>query len=164
MLQLPDRAGGRPRTSSDIPHRQMDQNPSPEVYACLLGRFLALPGTASGESLVSVPGAKALFLAPAETGNARFGFISGREFAHLHPAADGSFHMALAPDDVAEVLIRGWGELHPLALTGKILPTIAMVFAPRSGREIDTVLKIAAAALQNAKAGDSPTCSCGGKQ
>jgi hypothetical protein len=163
MLQLPDRAGSRPKTSSDIPHRQTDQNPSPKVYSSLLGRFLALPGTASGESLVSVPGAKALFLAPLANGNARFGFISGREFAHLHPATDGSFHMALAPDDVAEVLIRGWGELHPLASTGKILPTIAMVFAPRNEQEIDIVLKIAAAALENAKSGDSSTCSCGGK-
>jgi hypothetical protein len=117
----------------------------------LLERFVSLPGTNCGASLVSVQGAHALFLPECEPGNARCGFIRGREFAHVHPPSDGSFHMALAPDDVAPVLKTGWGELHPWACTGRILPTITMIYAPRNEDEIDIVMMIAAASLANAR-------------
>jgi hypothetical protein len=150
-LSLADRPGARPMTSQGIPHRQIDQTPEPALYARLVERFLALPGTTAGDSLVSVPGARALFLPACGRCNTRFGFMRGREFAHVHPADDGSFHMVLAPDDVATVLLHGWGELHPLVPSGRILPTAVMVYAPRDDAEIDTVLTIVAASLSNAR-------------
>ena len=39
----------------------------------------------------------------------------GREFAHLHPASDGSLHMVLLLDVVEDVIENGWAEQHPLA-------------------------------------------------
>ena len=151
MLDLPQRAGPRPQTSADIPHRQLDQNSNPSIYALVAGRWATMPGTVHGPSGISVPGARALFLPQCPACNDRYGFIHGREFAHLHPADDGSFHMALAPDDLQSVLARGWGELHPLVPSGRVLPNVAMVFAPRDESEVQVVLDIAAASMRNAR-------------
>ena len=74
----------------------------------------------------------------------------------MHPAGDGSFHMALAPDDLQRVLARGWGELHPWVASGRVLPNVAMVFAPRDEREVQLVLEITAASMQNACGGHLP--------
>jgi hypothetical protein len=150
-LSLPDRSGPRPRTSEGIPHQQLDQIPSSEVYEAFVARFTRLPGTETGPSLVSVPGARALFLSECDGCNARSGFMRGREMAHVHPPSDGSMHVVLAPDDCATVLARGWGELHPYALSGRVLPTLAMVYAPRDEAEVDIALRIAGAALANAR-------------
>ena len=150
MLELLQRAGPRPQTSEGIPHRQLDQNPDPSVYALVATRWGDMPGTVQGPSGVSVPGARALFLLPCDVCNERYGFMHGREFAHLHPAGDGSFHMALAPDDLQCVLARGWGELHPWVPSGRVLPNVAMVFAPRDELEAQLVLDIAAASMRNA--------------
>jgi len=150
MLALPERGGPRPATSPGIPHRQLEQTPAPAVFAALSQRFAAISEAVHGESQVSVPGARALYLPDCARCNSRYGFIRGREFAHLHPADDGSFHMVLAPDDLQQVLLRGWGELHPWSPTGRILPNVAMVYAPRNEREIDLALEIVRASFLNA--------------
>ena len=157
MLELPQRAGPRPQTSEGIPHRQLDQNPAPSVYALVAARWGDMPGTVQGPSVVSVPGARALFLPQCAACNDRYGFIHGREFAHLHPTEDGSFHMVLAPDDLQCVLASGWGELHPWVPSGRVLPNVAMVFAPRDEREAQLVLDIAAASMRNVCSGLLPT-------
>ena len=157
MLELLQRAGPRPQTSEGIPHRQLDQNPDPSVYALVAARWGDMPGTVQGPSGVSVPGARALFLPQCAACNDRYGFIHGREFAHLHPAGDGSFHMALAPDDLQCVLARGWGELHPWVPSGRVLPNVSMVFAPRDERETQFVLEIATASMRNACSGLIPS-------
>lgn len=153
MLELPARRGVRPATSSGIPHRQLDQNPDPALYALVSRRWTTLPGAEHGPSGISVPGASALFLPRCPVCNERYGFIQGREFAHLHPADDGSFHMALAPDDLQRVLANGWGELHPWVPSGRVLPNVAMVFAPRDESEMQIVLAIGEASLRNARSG-----------
>ncbi len=151
-LRVPDRAGPRPTTSRGIPHRQLDQTPAPELYERLVATFVTLPDTRSGPSLISVPGARALFLDDRFPCN-EHAFMTDREFAHVHPSSDGSFHMVLSPDDCAHALEQGWGELHPLANSGRIPPTVAMVYAPRDETEIDVVLDIARASLEYAKIG-----------
>lgn len=150
-LRLPVRVGPRPRTRDGIPHAQLDQNPSPEVYDQLLQRFLQTSETCHGPSLISVPGAVALFL-EAEGSHDCSAFLRGTEFAHVHPASDGSFHMVLSQPDCEHVIARGWGELHPWARIGRIQPTATMVYAPRDAQEIETVLSIVLASKENAKA------------
>ena len=76
----------------------------------------------------------------------------GREFAHVHPAYDGSLHMALSAADFQHVIDQQWGEKHPLAGMGPIPETIALVYAPRDDEEIQTVLHIVQASLGNALA------------
>src|SRR6185436_4545837 len=90
------RAGARPRTTATNPHTQLDQNAPPALQEELFARVLALPNVVPGPSHVSVPGARAFHL-PACRQPAEAGFMVEREFAHLHPADDGSLHMALPP-------------------------------------------------------------------
>jgi hypothetical protein len=103
MLQLPVRRGPRPTTFDGIPHQQLDQMSEPALYARLVERFLAAPGTTHGPSLISVPGVQALFFLCGEPCNAA-GFLRGTEFAHVHPPVDGSFYMVLSEDDCAYLL------------------------------------------------------------
>lgn len=151
-LALPRRRGERPVSHYGLPHRQLDQVPSAEVYARTVERFLAMDGARRGESLISVPGAQALFLpagAPCNPAHC----MPGREFAHIHPPSDGGFHVILESEDCAHVLEQGWGELHPLAAAGKIQPTTLLIYAARDEVEIDVVLAITRAAYRHATAG-----------
>jgi hypothetical protein len=150
-LSLPARTGPRPTTAGPIPHRQVDQNPPPALYATLLERFFETPGTTHGPSLISVPGAQALFLDGCD-GHPADCFLRGSEFAHVHPPSDGSFHMVLSPEDCAHVLQQGWGELHPLAIAGQIPASVLMVYAPRTEAEVLSAMSIVAASKRNAEA------------
>ena len=122
-LVLSTRPGIRPATHYALPHQQLDQTPPPAVYKALLELFIAIPGTVIAAA-----------------------FLRGREFAHLHPPQDGSFHMILPRAECDAVLATGWGELHPLAASGKFKPTALMIYAPRDEVEIETVLAITLAA------------------
>jgi hypothetical protein len=75
-------------------------------------------------------------------------FFRGREFAHVHPADDGSFYMVLTLDDCVHVLQQGWRERHPLAARGEIMLNAVMIHALRDDSEIDVVLDITQAALK----------------
>lgn len=150
MLRLPERAGPRPATSTQLPHRQLDQNSPPAVYEAMLARLGQVEGAEQGASTISVPGARALFRPACGPCNLRFGFIRGREFAHLHPQSDGSLHLALAPDDLQAVFAAGWGEFHPWVPSGRVLPNIAMVYAPRDLQEVEVAMRIVEASLRNA--------------
>jgi hypothetical protein len=105
----------------------------------LARRLFALPGVVEQPSGISVPGARALILAPGEPEGPPEAFMIGREFAHLHPSPDHSLH-AMVPSDVAEAAIKaGWAELHPVARMGLLPPTAVMLYAPRDEAELDVV-------------------------
>ena len=57
-------------------------------------------------------------------------FQKGREFAHIHPAHDGSFHMTLPAEIAQEAYDKGWGEAHPKSGT-------PLIFGPRDMTELD---------------------------
>jgi hypothetical protein len=59
------------------------------------------------------------------------------EIFHVHPS-DHSMHMNLHPDDIKEVLEKGWGQRHPLARKGwwflgamPVPEDFVMIYAPR---------------------------------
>jgi hypothetical protein len=137
---LPRRAGAKPETTSTNPHQQQSQNPTPEVYELLLGKTFDFPHVERRPSAISVPGARALWLAEAVASARPEAFLIGREFAHVHPRYDGSMHMMLPPEAVDEVLAKGWGEPHPMARRGLIPPTAVMVYAPRDAAEVEAIL------------------------
>lgn len=149
-LDLPVRRGPRPRTTDEIPHRQISDNPDPVVFERMKAKFLHLQGTEVGASLISVPGATALFVPEDHDCNPE-AFLTGREFAHIHPAADGSFHMMLPPSDAELVVERGWGEQHLWARTGRLPANTVMIYAPRDDAEIEVVLQIVNAAHRFAR-------------
>jgi hypothetical protein len=139
-LQLPLRTGERPRTTDANPHSQLDQQPTdPRLPEELARRVFALPGVVERPSGISVPGARALTLAPGEPVGPPEAFLIEREFAHLHPPPDHSLHAMLAPAIVDAVIDAGWAEPHPAARSGLIPATAVMIYAPRDEAELDVV-------------------------
>jgi Family of unknown function (DUF5519) len=156
MLDLPPRAGAKPKTTSTNPHQQQSQNPTPEVYQLLLSKAFDFPHVERRPSAISVPGAQALWLSEEVVTAARpEAFLIGREFAHVHPPYDGSMHMMLPPEAVDEVLAKGWGEPHPMARHGLIPPSAVMVYAPRDAAEVEAILQVLAASYRFA-CGETP--------
>lgn len=133
--RFPARQGPKPLTTPKTPHMQLDQISPVALQERLWQAMLSLSGITARPSGISVPGTRALWLS--EAGHAE-AFMVGREFAHLHPASDGSLHMTLDPDTHALALAGGWAEPHPLA--GRFAPrTTALVYGPRDEAELEVV-------------------------
>lgn len=140
LSSLPVRVGDRPRTTPTNPHTQLDQQPADLGWVEELARrVFALPGVTEQPSRISVPGARALVLAPEEATGPPEAFLIDREFAHLHPAPDHSLHAMLPNETVTEAVAAGWAEPHPVALRGLIPPTAVMLYAPRDEAELDVI-------------------------
>jgi hypothetical protein len=137
---LPRRAGERPRTTPTNPHTQLDQQPTDLRWIDELARrVFALPGVVEKPSRISVPGARALVLAPDEPTGPPEAFLIDREFAHLHPAPDHSLHAMLPIELVRQAVASRWAEAHPVALRGLIPATAVMLYAPRDEAELDII-------------------------
>ncbi|MBI3283659.1 MAG: phospholipase [Burkholderiales bacterium] len=133
--RLPARTGAKPSTTPRTPHQQLDQTSPLELQEKLWQRMMGLAGVSIRPSGISVPGTRALWLEQAGNPDA---FMVGREFAHLHPAHDGSLHMILDPHSHALAMAGGWAESHPLA--GRYTSrTNVLVYGPRDEAELDVV-------------------------
>ena len=141
--ELPKRPGPRPATSTNTPQEQLTQQSPAELQERLFDRLSRLAGVSSRPSAISVPGARAFTLTGA-TGPAD-AFIVPRvgEFAHLHPAHDGSLHLALPPALAADLVGKGWGVAHPLAGI-RVTPGMVMLFGPRDDEELEVVSNVVA--------------------
>ena len=136
-FELPQRPEPKPETTCPSldrpePHKQVSQNAPPHMQEALFMRAQAFAGVTVGKSLVSVPGARAFHLDEARARGPKKAFQREREFAHIHPAHDGSLHMTLPPDVYEDVLAKGWGEPHPVSGT-------MMVWGPRNEEELEIV-------------------------
>lgn len=147
---LPPRQGPRPRTTSTNPHTQLDQIAPTELQSALAGRIFALRCVEERPSAISVPGARALWLCEECAAGKADAFLTGREFAHLHPPYDGSLHATL-PLAIAEAAIEaGWAEPHPMALRGLIPRNVVMVYGPRDEGELEVVARLIEASRDHA--------------
>ena len=154
MPPLPLRVGDRPRTTPTNPHTQLDQQPTDLRWIEeLADRVFALPGVVEEPSRISVPGARALVLAPGERPGPPEAFLIEREFAHLHPAPDHSLHAMLPSETVTEAVAAGWAEPHPVALRGLIPPTAVMLYAPRDATELEVIESLVTASHAFARPG-----------
>ena len=141
-ILLQKRPGGRPVTTKTNPHQQLTQTIAPEYHSRILDFARSLAHAVSVQSLVSVPGAVGFILEPEFAHGPPESFMSGTEFAHLHPLYDGSMHMML-PDHAAEsVIAHEWGEAHPMALNGYIPHNAVMIYAPRNETEFQTIISL----------------------
>ena len=147
--RLPRRPGPRPltRRRDGTAHAQLSQNAPVELQEKLFEWARALPGVFTGESLVSVPGARALFLDESLAKGPEGAFQAGTEFAHIHPVYDGSLHLTLPALMVREVEEKDWGERHPVS------PSV-MVYGPRDESELEVVWGLLRASYRFA-AGDT---------
>jgi phospholipase/carboxylesterase len=143
---LPRRTGESPRVTVGIPHIQLDQTSTPDMLAKLTVWAFSLDGVVEQPSRASLPGAKALTVAPELPVRAE-AMIVGREFGHIHPKPNGSgsLHLRLPEDHANEVVDRGWGEWHPFAIDGTMVGMV-MVYAPRSDEDFGVVQTIIGAA------------------
>lgn len=141
-FELPFRTGPRPQTTGCAPHEQISQNAPAEVHALFKRRAFELPFVERRASGISVPGAEALVISHVHACGPREAFLIGREFAHVHPAYDGSSHMMLPLPVVDELTAKGWGELHPMTRSGHIPATAVMAFAPRDAEEVEVMVRL----------------------
>jgi hypothetical protein len=134
--RLPTRAGPRPRTTAEIPHSQIDQQPADGRYVdAILAEATTWPAVVEAPSKISVDGARALTL---DTG----------EFCHVHAQGDFSLH-AMLPLPLAEAAeSAGWAEPHFLVHTGQAPVNLVMVYAPRDDSECDVVRQLVRASYE----------------
>ncbi|MFF7944056.1 luciferase family protein [Nocardia gamkensis] len=141
-LDLPRRSGDRPRTRAHNPHQQLDQIAPAELQEQLWSRMTTLDGVLLGRSGVSLPDTRALHLRPAIAQGPGEAYLAGTEFAHLHGHGDGSLHMCLPEDVVAQAVRQGWAEAHPMSRQGYLPGTLVMVYGPRDREELDVVWQL----------------------
>jgi hypothetical protein len=150
QFTLPPRTGAEPAVTDGIPHIQLDQTASDEMLEKMTLWAFALSGVTEHPSRASLPGARALTVSPdVPVGHAE-AMLVGREFAHIHPQPyAGSMHMKLPSHQATEVVDKGWGEHHPLALDGS-MPNLLMVYAPRTDDDLGVIKIIISAAVEYA--------------
>lgn len=137
---FPRRAGPKPMTTRHEPHQQISQHGGAELWDELITRSAALPDvTVMENSLVSVPGARGLWLDESVPKGPEDAFHLEREFAHIHPRPDGSLHLQLPLDLAALAMGAGWGEPHTYVFRGLSQPNSIMVYAARTAEELDVV-------------------------
>ncbi|KAB8271388.1 hypothetical protein BDV30DRAFT_213664 [Aspergillus minisclerotigenes] len=159
---LPDRFGPRPQVVGIVPHRQMTQKASAEMYAALTKEIQSLvnahpsvlyTGTSCFEKHSTGifcrlgPGA----LSRQEQEQQRKRLTCNGEVCHAHQI-DGSLHLTLHPADIRLVLEKGWGQRHPIAredwwwLRRSVPSGFVMIYAPRNEEERRCVVEIIRAA------------------
>jgi len=128
-----------------MPHTQFGVQPVPEVNAELFRRAFRLPGVSNRPTVVSVPGARALWLDPTmELAHPEL-IVAGREFSHIHP--DGSMHLTLPVERAREAIAAGWAEPHPIARQIG-LEGLVLVYTPRTFEELEVLWSLVLEAYQ----------------
>ncbi len=136
---LPVRAGPRPAVHQGMPHAQIDIIPDAAILAELFRRAYNLPDVENRPTVISVPGARALWLKEGLPLMHPELIVAGREFAHIHP--DGSLHVTLALDRAEQAIAAGWAERHPIAEHIGI-PGLVLLYTPRTSDELDVILQL----------------------
>ncbi|TEA12596.1 hypothetical protein C8034_v005765 [Colletotrichum sidae] len=148
-VRLPYRPGPRPLVAGIAPQRQLDQHGTVPHYHALRRTLEKLAaekparfGTA--RSCLEKHGLGLFARHPVNV-------TCNGEVCHVHDS-DHSLHMNLHPEDIREVLAKGWGQRHPLAWKGRLLSTpvpeeFIMVYAPRDDHELKIVCRIIEAAI-----------------
>lgn len=129
---LPYRPGPRPSVAGLAPQRQLDQFGSRPMHEKLKATLLDLTARnpkkfTTATSCLEKHGFALFARHPLNV-------CGNGEVCHLH-TSDKSMHMNLHPDDIKEILAKGWGQRHPMAWTGWVYTpvpsTFVMVYAPR---------------------------------
>jgi hypothetical protein len=129
---LPCRPGPRPRVAGIAPQRQLTQVGAVDIRQRLQQRLESLASDRPDKFVIATSTIEKHGFAV----YARYPVnLRGRgEVVHLHDS-DGSMHLNLHPDDIKEVLQKGWGERHPISWTGwlytPVSPTFTMIYSPR---------------------------------
>jgi phospholipase/carboxylesterase len=137
---LPQRTGPRTQTSGTVPHVQIGVDFVPAVNDELYRLAFALPDVENRQTIVSLPGARGMWLRDELTLIHPEVIVSGREFAHIHP--DGSLHVPLPYERALEAVEKGWAERHPWADQRDGWEGFVMLFTPQSMAELDVIFQL----------------------
>ncbi|OHF01314.1 hypothetical protein CORC01_03347 [Colletotrichum orchidophilum] len=146
---LPYRPGPRPHVAGIAPQRQLDQHGTVPHYHALRTTLKKLAVTnparfGTARSCLEKHGLGLFARHPLNVS-------CNGEICHVHDS-DHSLHMNLHPEDIREVLAKGWGQRHPLAWKGRLVrmpvpEEFVMVYAPRDDHELKIVCRIIEAAI-----------------
>lgn len=149
LCPLPYRPGPRPTVAGLAPQRQLNQHGSLDAYTRLRA---ALENLCQKHPKMLVTGTSCL----EKHGFALFArhplnVCGNGEIVHIH-TSDRSMHLNLHPDDIGEILKKGWGQRHPMAWKGwwvraPLPTTFTMIYAPRDGNDLPNVCKIIESAI-----------------
>jgi hypothetical protein len=148
------RQGPRPATSTEGPHRQLDQQAPPELWGRLVASVFALPGTQEGRSQVSPISSRAVFLVDREAERSpETSLAPGQrlEPVHLHGVDDTSVHLCMPAELGRRVTELGWAEPHQFEEFG----TEFMVYGPRTDDEVRVVLSLIEESLRFARGSEA---------
>jgi phospholipase/carboxylesterase len=137
---LPERSGPRTQTSGTVPHVQIGVEPVPAVNDELFRLAYSLPGVEDRPTIVSLPGARGMWLGDDLPLAHPEAIVAGREFAHIHP--DGSLHAPLPYERALEAAELGWAELHPWADERDGWDGFVMLFTPQSMAELEIIFQL----------------------
>lgn len=133
---LLNRKRPRPATNKNMPHSQIGVQPVTEVNEALFTLCFSLPDVRDEPTVISVPGARALWLDEGLLLAHPEAIARGREFAHIHP--DGSLHATLSPERAGEAVAAGWAEPHPIAeYLGQ--DGLVMLYTPQDMAELEII-------------------------
>ncbi|KAJ9155892.1 hypothetical protein NKR19_g4295 [Coniochaeta hoffmannii] len=145
---LPYRPGPRPTVAGLAPQRQLDQFGSRQMHEKLKATLQELTARnpkkfSTATSCLEKHGFALFARHPLNV-------CGNGEVCHLH-TSDKSMHLNLHPDDIKEILAKGWGQRHPMAWTGWVYTpvpsTFVMVYAPRDENDLRIACKIIEAAI-----------------
>ena len=136
---FPERKRARPATSQGMPHAQIGIRPITAINDELFRRSFSLPMVQNRPTVISVPGARALWLDEGLPLAHPEVIARGREFAHIHP--DGSLHLSLPPERAREAVEKGWAEPHPIANYIGI-DGMVMLYTPVDQEELEVVFQL----------------------
>ena len=140
VFPLPERLGPRTQTSGTVPHVQIGVEAVTIVNDELYRRAFSLPGVEERATIVSLPGARGMWLSDDIALANPEAIVNGREFAHIHP--DGSLHAPLPYERALEVAEKGWGERHPWADEREGWEGLVMLFTPQSMDELEIIIQL----------------------
>jgi phospholipase/carboxylesterase len=133
------RTGPRPNTRRILPHRQLDQLPTPELLSELVSRSIEIPFVDTKQSRMAPSGSWALCLADHRAAGPIEAFIDAHEFCHIHPLPESSVHVTLPPPIRQQVMDLAWGEPHLISKAG-IFESLVTLYVPRDVYELNVVL------------------------
>ena len=137
---LPIRAGPKVITSGRVPHTQLGVVPDPSLNDQLNKLVYTLPNIEEHPTIVSLPGAKGMWLADDVPVKHPKAIAAGREFAHIHP--DGSLHAPLSYKRALEVEKNGWGELHPWSNTREGWEGFVMLYSANTEDQLQVLIQL----------------------
>ncbi|MEA2333323.1 MAG: hypothetical protein QOH58_3461 [Thermoleophilaceae bacterium] len=136
---FPVRPGPAPAVTNHEPQEQLDQLGPEQLWDELMRRSRELPGVTERPSAISVEGARALWLDDEYVKGPEDSMIIEKEFAHIHPRPDSSWHLQLPYELAVFVISAGWGQVHTTVWLGIAPANSVMLYSPRNEAEMEIV-------------------------